>query len=44
MINGKQMTVTWLVDDLKASHVDDLKLTKLVLFLVKKYGDKITVN
>ena len=44
MVNGKQMTVTWHVDDLKASHEDDLELTKLVLFLAKKYGDKITVN
>ena len=36
------MTVTWQVDDLKASHRDDMELTKLVLFLAKKYGDKIT--
>jgi hypothetical protein len=44
MVNGKQMTIMWHVDDLKASHEDDLELVKLVLFLAKKYGDKITVN
>eukprot|EP00804_Cyclotella_cryptica_P001982 CCRYP_007405-RA/>CCRYP_007405-RA protein AED:0.46 eAED:0.64 QI:0/0/0/1/0/0/2/0/94 len=44
MVNGKQMTVTWHVDDLKASHDEDFELTKLVLFLAKKYEDKITVN
>jgi hypothetical protein len=44
MINGKQLTVTWHVDDLKASHEDEFELTKLVMFLAKKYGDKITVN
>jgi hypothetical protein len=44
MVGGKQMTVTWHVDDLKASHVDELELTKLVMFLGKKYGEKITVH
>jgi hypothetical protein len=44
MINGKQMTVTWHVDDLKASHEEEIELTKLVMFLGKKYGDKITVK
>ena len=39
----KQMTVTWHVDDLKVSHVDDFEITKFILFLAKKYGDKITV-
>jgi hypothetical protein len=44
MVNGKQMTVTWHGDDLKASHEDELELTKLVYFLAKKYGNKITVH
>eukprot|EP00804_Cyclotella_cryptica_P018595 CCRYP_011398-RA/>CCRYP_011398-RA protein AED:0.47 eAED:0.47 QI:0/0/0/1/1/1/2/0/83 len=44
MVNGKQMMITWHFDDLKASHEDELELTKLLLFLAKKYGDKITAN
>ncbi len=44
MIDGKQLTVTWHVDDLKASHENELELTKLVMFLAKKYGDKVMVN
>ncbi len=44
MIDGKQLTVTWHVDDLKASHENEFELTKLVMFLAKKYGDQITVN
>jgi len=39
MVNGKQMTVTWHVDDLKASHVDEFEWTKLVMFLWRKYGE-----
>ena len=38
------MTVTWHGDDLKASHVDEFELTKLVMFLGRKYGEKITVH
>jgi hypothetical protein len=44
MVNGKQMTVCWHVDDLKVSHVDGLELTKFVLKLAKIYGDQITVK
>ena len=44
MINGKQMAVTWHVDDLKVSHASDLKITRLIVFLGKKYGNKITVK
>jgi hypothetical protein len=44
MVNRKQMTVTWHVDDLKASHEEEIELTRLVLFLATKYGDKITVK
>ena len=28
MVNGKQMTVCWHVDDLKVSHVDPIKVTR----------------
>ena len=47
-INGKQMTVLYHVDDLKASHVDEKVLDEFVLFLRKIYDDeeigKIKVN
>ena len=44
IVNGKQMTVTWHVDDLKALHEEEIELMKLVIFLAKKYEDKITVK
>jgi hypothetical protein len=43
-VKGSQMTVTWHVDDLKVSHKSGVELTKLLCFLGKKYGNKITVN
>jgi hypothetical protein len=44
IVDGTQMTVTWHVDDLKVSHKNGWELTKLLQFLGKKYGNKITVN
>ena len=44
-INGKQMTVTWHIDDLKASHEDINELKKFGNFLKSKYekdGMKLT--
>eukprot|EP00804_Cyclotella_cryptica_P002560 CCRYP_010401-RA/>CCRYP_010401-RA protein AED:0.15 eAED:0.13 QI:0/0/0/0.5/1/1/8/0/1350 len=38
------MTLTWHVDDLKASHRDSFELTKFILYLAKIYGNQITVN
>jgi hypothetical protein len=38
MIHGKQMTVTWHVDDLKVSHVDAFELTKFASYLSSIYG------
>lgn len=43
-VNGTHMTVIWHVDDLKVSHKSGAKITKLLRFLGKKYGNKITVN
>ena len=37
MVNRKQMTVTWHVNNLKAYHEDDFELTKLVMFLERRY-------
>jgi Reverse transcriptase (RNA-dependent DNA polymerase) len=40
IINGKQHTVTWHVDDLKSSHVDPKVNDEFLLWLNKTYGDK----
>ena len=40
MVNGKQMTITWHVDDLKASHVDQRVLDEFTSWLDDKYGSK----
>ena len=40
MVNGKQMTICWHVDDLKVSHVDKNAVTALALELAKLYGPK----
>ena len=44
MINGKQMTVTWYVDNLKVSHEDPAEITKFANYLVVIYGEKLTVH
>jgi hypothetical protein len=38
MIDGKQMTLIWHVDDLKVSHVDAFELTKFASYLSTIYG------
>eukprot|EP00804_Cyclotella_cryptica_P005141 CCRYP_018676-RA/>CCRYP_018676-RA protein AED:0.47 eAED:0.17 QI:0/0/0/0.75/0.33/0.25/4/0/800 len=44
IVNGMQMTVMWHVDDLKVSHRDGKKITKLLVYLGQIYGPGITVN
>jgi hypothetical protein len=44
IVNGTQMTVVFHVDDLKVSHMSDLELTKMVIWLAKKYGEKIVIH
>ena len=39
MINGKQMTITWHVDDLKISHVDAREVTKIMEWFKLIYGN-----
>ena len=39
MVNGKQHTVTWHVDDLKSSHVDATVNDDFLKWLNKMYGD-----
>jgi hypothetical protein len=46
MINGKQCTIIWHVDDLKISHVDPLVLEEIIRKISERYGkeDPVTVN
>ena len=30
IVNGKQMTITWHVDNLKISHVDEMEVTQII--------------
>jgi hypothetical protein len=41
---GHQLTVHWHVDDLKISCKDKYEVTKLICYLRKIYGDKMTVH
>ena len=41
MINGKQCTIVWHVDDLKISHVEPTVVTTILNLLDKKYGQEI---
>ena len=44
MVNGKQMTVCWYVDDLKVSHMVDSAVLALALKLAKLYGPKNIIS
>ena len=37
MVNGKQLTIVWHVDDLKILHVDENVVTKIISKLEKQY-------
>ena len=39
MINGKQMTIVWYVDDCKVSHVDANEVTKVLNAIGEHFGD-----
>ena len=39
MVNGKQLTLTWHVDDIKMSHQDEDVLNNFIEWLTKTYGD-----
>ena len=39
MVNGKQHTVVWHVDDMKSSHVDSKVNDELIAFIRNKYED-----
>ena len=42
--NGKQMTVTWHVDDLKISHMESDEVTTCIEHFRKIYGNRMTVH
>ena len=44
MINGKQMTVIWHVDDLKISHMDSNEVIKCIEHFKKIYSNRMTVH
>jgi hypothetical protein len=44
IVNGKQMTVIWHVDDLKVSHMDPKENTKFANWMKELYGEKLTIH
>jgi hypothetical protein len=46
IINGKQFTIIFHVDDIKLSHIDPLIVTMIIKKLMKEYGkmDQLTIN
>ena len=40
MVNGKQMTIAWHVNDLKVSHKQEKAVDKFIVWLESKYGSK----
>ena len=42
--NGKQLTVTFHVDDLKVSHVDPFEITLCTCYLSRIYGNNFVVH
>ena len=44
MINGKQFTIIWYVDDLKFSHVDSSVVTKMIEAVKSEFGKEYEVT
>ncbi len=44
IVNGKQMTVCWHIDDLKVSHTDPMEITKFGDWLSKTYGVTVAAH
>lgn len=44
IVNGKQLTLTWHVDDLKVSHVDKTVVDEFIEWIQEKYGDVTKVK
>ncbi len=43
-INGKQMTITWHINNLKVSHVNPFQITKFAAYLAAIYGNGLVVH
>ena len=37
MINGKQYTIVWYVDDVKVSHVDETVVSDIIKYMQKEF-------
>jgi hypothetical protein len=44
MVNGKQLTVMWHVDDFKISHKEDKVVTNMIDWMHIIYGDGMKVS
>jgi hypothetical protein len=44
IINGKQMAITWHVNDLEVLHVDPFQITKFAAYLASIYGNRLMVH
>ena len=44
MINGKQCTILWHVDDLKISHVDEAEVTTIIKLLSTEFGKEAALT
>ena len=42
MVNGKQLTVAWHVDDLKISHFEEAEVDRLISYLKSIYGENLS--
>jgi len=43
-VNGNQLTISWLVDDLKVSHKDSIAIDEYLDWVPKTYGTIEKVN
>jgi hypothetical protein len=44
MINRKQMTVTWHVNNLKVSHINPFQNTKFAVYLASIYSNRLVIH
>jgi hypothetical protein len=44
MINNKQFTMVWHVDDIKMSHEEEKEITRMITWIKSIYGDDMRVS
>ena len=44
VVDGKQMTIVWHVDDLKISHVDENEVMRTIGWMKGMYGDDMWIS